>query len=308
MTSTLYERIHPDINRALSQLNVAIIGIGSGGSYIAEQLLRSGVLNFSLVDPDSVEERNLSRTNYSRYQIGFSKVEAQKAILENINETASINIYHSAFEELGARLEALFEENDIVVAATDSPRTQQKINRCAFYTKTPVVFSGLYRGADGGEVAAVLPGLTPCFECMVPRERFSLERGNLGELDYGTDRLKGEVALSCDIHHLASVSVKLIIAIAQLLDNQLEHKNSKIILEAINNNFHMLLLSMTPDYFPKDLFPNVGGQLAYQGTWVSFPKRADCPICGDNPTEENPFIYVQEPDIDQLRSRRNRDD
>jgi len=40
---------------------VAIVGLGGGGSHIAQQLAHLGVRNFRLIDPDRAEESNLNR-------------------------------------------------------------------------------------------------------------------------------------------------------------------------------------------------------------------------------------------------------
>ena len=46
---------------AFSKCHAAIIGLGGGGSHIAQQLAHLGVGNFVLFDPDHVEKTNLNR-------------------------------------------------------------------------------------------------------------------------------------------------------------------------------------------------------------------------------------------------------
>lgn len=48
-------------DRILGDCSVAIVGLGGGGSHIAQQLAHLGVANFLLIDPDRVEESNLNR-------------------------------------------------------------------------------------------------------------------------------------------------------------------------------------------------------------------------------------------------------
>ena len=45
----------------LNGLRVAIVGLGGGGSHIAQQLAHIGVRQFVLFDPDQIEESNLNR-------------------------------------------------------------------------------------------------------------------------------------------------------------------------------------------------------------------------------------------------------
>src|SRR5438093_47115 len=51
----------PQSQQAFSELRVAIVGLGGGGSHIAQQLAHLGVGHFVLFDPDRIEESNLNR-------------------------------------------------------------------------------------------------------------------------------------------------------------------------------------------------------------------------------------------------------
>ena len=55
---------------------VAIIGCGSVGSFVADELARSGIRNFLLIDPDIVEWPNLTRAAFGYQDIGKAKVVA----------------------------------------------------------------------------------------------------------------------------------------------------------------------------------------------------------------------------------------
>jgi len=69
-------RIDPALVDAFAACNVLMIGLGSVGSYMAEQLVRSGVGRLGLVDHDVVEDSNLSRTAYDRGDVGMTKARA----------------------------------------------------------------------------------------------------------------------------------------------------------------------------------------------------------------------------------------
>ena len=51
----------PDSERTLADCTVGIVGLGGGGSHIAQQLAHVGVRDFVLRDPDTVEDSNLNR-------------------------------------------------------------------------------------------------------------------------------------------------------------------------------------------------------------------------------------------------------
>ena len=45
----------------LAGLTMGLVGLGGGGSHVAQQLAHLGIGRFVLVDPDVVEETNLNR-------------------------------------------------------------------------------------------------------------------------------------------------------------------------------------------------------------------------------------------------------
>ena len=64
------------LSGSLRGRTVLVAGLGSVGSYVAEQLARSGVGALSLLDPERVEAANLSRTAYVAEDVGRMKTEA----------------------------------------------------------------------------------------------------------------------------------------------------------------------------------------------------------------------------------------
>lgn len=83
--SKSYEYFKPEtINK------VHIIGCGSVGSTIAENLARCGVKNFVLWDFDIVEDKNIVNQMFTQGQVGMEKTEAVKEIIKSINDEAVI--------------------------------------------------------------------------------------------------------------------------------------------------------------------------------------------------------------------------
>lgn len=69
-----------------------IVGCGSVGSTVAENLARSGLTNFVLWDFDTVEEKNVANQMYRSQDVGKSKVEALRDIITEINPDAAERI------------------------------------------------------------------------------------------------------------------------------------------------------------------------------------------------------------------------
>lgn len=79
--SKSYDFFQPEKDDA----KIHIVGCGSVGSTIAENLARCGVKNFVLWDFDKVEGHNIVNQMFRQQDIGKLKVEALKDILTDIN-------------------------------------------------------------------------------------------------------------------------------------------------------------------------------------------------------------------------------
>lgn len=80
-----YDFFQPDRDTS----RVHIIGCGSVGSAIAENLVRCGVTRLTLWDFDTVEPKNIANQMFSAQDIGSPKVEALRDILIDINPEAN---------------------------------------------------------------------------------------------------------------------------------------------------------------------------------------------------------------------------
>ena len=104
----------------LKNKRVAIFGIGGVGGYVCEALVRSGILNFDLIDFDTVEASNINRqlvaTNST---IGMKKTEVMKKRMSEINPDVSVNIYDMFFLPETAN-KIPFDKFDYIVDAIDT--------------------------------------------------------------------------------------------------------------------------------------------------------------------------------------------
>ncbi|HYK73585.1 MAG TPA: ThiF family adenylyltransferase [Pseudoneobacillus sp.] len=287
----IFARIRGVLSEDILTKRVLVVGVGSVGSYISEQLVRSGVGSLIVVDPDIVEYANLSRTVYTVHDVGQAKVDRLKEHLLTINPVIVVESFEKDIQAFGAEeLATIFLPCDVIVAATDDPQAQRTINRFAYGLGKPAVFVGLYEGAEGGEVVVSIPGKTPCYQCATSiRHELEQSTGKVGaKTDYGTGRLEGVVALSADIHHVASAAMKIILSLLVPEDSDLKLKG--FLTSAIKKEFNYLTFSMKDQYwFYPHIFQGVPGQYAYQSVWLSSVRNEDCVICGK---EESEFTSV----------------
>lgn len=86
--SKSYEFFQPD---RLSE-RIHIIGCGSVGSVVAENLARFGITRMMLYDFDTVEPRNLANQMFTQDDVGRLKVEALADMLHRINPEIDNNL------------------------------------------------------------------------------------------------------------------------------------------------------------------------------------------------------------------------
>jgi len=128
----------------LSRLRVGIVGLGSVGSIVAEILARTGISNFTLIDFDEVEEKNLDRlTNVFKSDIDRAKVFAIKEAIERSATSPKVSIEcceYSVCEKEG------FETAlncDILFSCVDRPWARQVLNFISYSHLIPVIDGGI---------------------------------------------------------------------------------------------------------------------------------------------------------------------
>jgi molybdopterin/thiamine biosynthesis adenylyltransferase len=314
------------LSDAISTKHVLVAGVGSVGSYLTEQLARSGVGHFTVLDPDVVEPANLSRTIYDATDIDRPKVEALARRLFHVNPLLSLTLHPSNVLDVQPEaLDAWVRAVDLVVAATDDQQAQRALNHFAYAHGKPALFVGLYAGAQGGEVVLSVPERTPCYLCATfTRHQYNEAGGRvaaetaegtgqlIGERDYGTGQLTGEtaegtgqltgaVALGVDVQHVTSAAVKL--ALALLVAGHPELQLSGFVDAALDAGLTYLTLAMVPNYwFYPHLFKDIPGQHAYQSVWLSPGRRPDCAVCGASSFRSSPLaVPLRGPQLNAIR-------
>jgi molybdopterin-synthase adenylyltransferase len=155
--------------RCLRDATVAVVGLGGGGSIVAEQLAHMRVGRLVLVDPDVLKEVNLSRQACAAVaDLGRPKVTILAAAIERDCAQASTAVVE-AFP--GPQSYELLKTVDVIVSCVDSAHARNEINRFARRFRLPVVDIGVTIRSSreritkiAGHVLRVVPD-GPCLEC-----------------------------------------------------------------------------------------------------------------------------------------------
>ena len=129
--------------RKLAEMCVAIVGVGGVGGWCAESLVRSGIGNFILIDPDAVNETNLNRQLVATTAtIGQRKVAVLAARMKAINPDCVVQTFETAYTAESAAQFGL-ETCDYVVDAIDSVTDKVALIRHVLGLADTTLFSSM---------------------------------------------------------------------------------------------------------------------------------------------------------------------
>ncbi|TRX66142.1 ThiF family adenylyltransferase [Carboxylicivirga sp. M1479] len=145
MSKNIYHRsellLGKEMMSALAGKKVILFGIGGVGSWCAESLIRTGLLNLTIVDSDRVCITNVNRQMMATTKtVGQVKTVALKNRLLEINPEANINDIQEIYSYKTGHLFNL-DDYDIIIDAIDSLSSKAYLIEMAAATKAIFVSS-----------------------------------------------------------------------------------------------------------------------------------------------------------------------
>ena len=134
----------------LQNIKIAIVGIGGVGGYVLEGLVRSGVMNITLIDGDKIDSTNLNRQIISTSNnIGELKVnEAAKRVLQ-INPNVIVNKF-SIFLTKENIQDIIDNDFDYVIDACDDVDVKIELIKFCYRNDIKIISSmGTAKKLDG---------------------------------------------------------------------------------------------------------------------------------------------------------------
>lgn len=158
-------QIGPAGQAKLAAAHVVVVGLGALGSYAASQLVRAGVGELTLIDPDQISETNLQRQalyTTADAQAATLKVTAAAQHLQAINPLVRLHLLPASFE---ANL--LPADCDLILDCLDNYATRALVNHAARAAHLPYLFASC--AGTFGTVMPIRPdGHHPCLNCLYP--------------------------------------------------------------------------------------------------------------------------------------------
>jgi molybdopterin/thiamine biosynthesis adenylyltransferase len=248
---------------------VAVFGLGSGGSFVSLELAKCGIDHFALFDFDRLEIQNISRHVCGLQDLGRLKTDAVADLILNVNPRASIQKFPFDIADSANRntIIEVANQSDVLVMATDSESSRFLINEVALLTGKPLFYAGVYDRGKGGEILRIIPGETGCYGCLNESiGRLSEELIENKKIDYSvlpgeSGKVEAVPGLSVDIAFVALLHTKMILT--------------------------YLIRQINPDY--PDIEENliIWGNTTFPGVFdhplviakITLPPHANCSVC-----------------------------
>lgn len=251
----------------LAEKRVAIVGLGSGGGFVAQSLAMSGIGHFWLVDDDLLEVNNVVRHVADRREVGRPKAEAMADLIHQRNPNAQVETRIGRIEQ---HLDIL-DQVDLLVVGVDGEGPKYLLNEACLPRSLTAVYAGVYERGEGGDAVVIRPYEGPCYACWAAelREGLTISRSETGELDYGMigpdGTLEAEPGLWLHVVRVAATQADL--ALNELLRGSEAHKTMP---------GNTVILANTA-------LEIIDGQMSlpYSAVWTDIPRDPNCLVCGE---------------------------
>lgn len=159
----------------LADVRVVLVGLGSLGGAVALALARAGIRRFVLIDPDRLSIDNICRHVGTIHDIGRPKVEVVDEMLHAINPEVEVTpiakwlAWDLPWMGAGIDMERILAEKErtVVITTCAAHIAERQLNAVAVERGATVIYAAALGAAEHGRIFRVIPGETPCYECVL---------------------------------------------------------------------------------------------------------------------------------------------
>lgn len=174
--------------RKIAQTRVTIVGLGGGGSHIAQQLAHVGVGAFRLIDPEEIEASNLNRlvgATQEDVEAKRPKVEILRRLISRVRPEVDVEIAQTRWQ----RADELIKDTHVLFGCVDGYQQRDYLESAARRFGVPYIDIGMDvtevapdHYAVAGQVIVSRPG-QPCMRCIgfLTPERLAREENDYGD-------------------------------------------------------------------------------------------------------------------------------
>ncbi len=146
----------------ISKARVMVVGAGAIGNELIKNLALLGIGHILVVDMDSIEHTNLTRSIlYRASDVGSYKAETAANRAMEINPDIRVKAFvKNIIQEVGL---GVFRRMDVILGGLDNREARLFINQCCWKVTKPYIDGAIE--ALSGFARVFLPPDTPCYEC-----------------------------------------------------------------------------------------------------------------------------------------------
>lgn len=152
-----------NLQNAILESKVLIVGAGGIGCEILKNLVMTGFKDIEIIDLDTIDVSNLNRQFlFQKKHVGKSKAAVAKATALTFNPDVNIVHYHDSITSPDYGV-SFFKKFTLVMNALDNRAARNHVNRMCLAADVPLVESGT--AGYEGQVELIKKGLSQCYEC-----------------------------------------------------------------------------------------------------------------------------------------------
>lgn len=247
----------PDSEKILAGIRATIVGLGGGGSHIAQQLAHLGVGHCRLMDPQTIDPSNLNRlvgATKTDVEDETPKVEIARRTIQGIRPWATVEPVQKKWQEA----DHFIKDAHILFGCVDGYRQREYLEGAARRFGIPYIDIGMDVTEVGpgtfalaGQMIMTRPG-GPCMRCL---GFLTTDRLNQEENRYGDAGINPQVVWTNGT--LASLAVGTFV---KLVTPWFKATGSYVWLE-LDGNSQTVSESRQPKYaLPHEGCPHYGGK------------------------------------------------
>lgn len=208
--------------KQLEDLQVTIVGLGSGGAPVCDHLTMNGIRRWHLYDPDTLDPVNLVKHPRRREQVGRKKAAIQRDWILDRNPGADVRVFCEDVLQSASFADSV-AESAITLSCPDKLAVREFISDHCVAARRPFVVASVFRTGIGGEVYSYIPGETGCYRCLqlfAAKNGLDLSDDALGLTDEEEHRIYGlnetefrASGLSIDIQMISLIQARIALSV-----------------------------------------------------------------------------------------------
>lgn len=131
-------------------IRIGIAGVGGLGSNIANILVRTGFVDFEIIDNDVIDASNLNRQNYFYNEIGSLKVVITAKRLKQVNPKVKVKPINMWIDK--KNINNYFTDRDVIFEAFDNVESKTLLLEYFGNSNKLIIFGNGMSGIKGEEI------------------------------------------------------------------------------------------------------------------------------------------------------------